>query len=148
MKIKYNNTPSKYELTYIRWVGIHYDRVILKKFFKRFKLVKFLSIFTKKHKTEFSHMCDIIEHYGKVRLINLMNNDEHTSRISHIERLSRTGSIEILTKGLYNEDTYRQITNLPKTDFDLVTKRVEELINIGRGVTTQKDITTDNIPGT
>ena len=92
-------------------------------------------------------MIDIIDHYGRVKIFNLLNNDETTSILSHIERLSRNGSIEILTSGTYNTDTYKQISNLPKSDFDLVARRVQELIKIGQSIYVQNDGLGENLPG-
>ena len=67
--------------------------------------------------------------------------------MGHIERLSRIGSSEILTIGSYTPKTYRIISNLPKKDFDLITKRIEELIKIATNVTTQVEIIGENTPG-
>ena len=147
MKLRFKNKLSRYETLYIKWEGVQYDRKILKKFVIRFRWVKFLSIFSSTYKKELRFMVDIIDHYGRSKIFNLLNNDEETSRLSHIERLSRNGSIEILTSGVYRSDTYKQISNLPKRDFDLVTKRVQELIKIGQSVYVQNDGLGENLPG-
>ncbi|MDA8940738.1 hypothetical protein N9H34_01245 [bacterium] len=147
MKLRFKNKLSKYETLYIKWEGLQYDRKILKKFYKRFIWVKFLSKFSSTYKKELDSMINIIDHYGRVKIFNLLSNDETTSRLSHIERLSRNGSIEILTSGTYNTNTYKQISNLPKSDFDLVTKRVQELIKIGQSVYVQNDGLGENLPG-
>jgi len=44
--------------------------------------------------------------------------------------------------------TFTTISNLPVSDYQLLTKRVEELISLAQNFTTQKDKITDNIPGT
>jgi len=147
MKLKFNNRSSRYETLYIKWEGVQYDRDILKKFVRRFAWVKLLSNFIPKYKRELGFMVDIMDHYGRVKIFNLIGNDEESSRLSHIERLSRNGSIEILTSGTYKSGTYKQISNLPKTDFDLVTKRVQELIRIGQSVYVQNDGLGENLPG-
>jgi len=147
MKLKFNNKLSKYETLHIKWEGIQYDRKILKKFVSRFRWVKFLSKFTSKHKNELHLMVDIVNHYGRVKIYNLLTNDEEISRLSHIERLSRKGSIEILTSGTYKPETYHEISNLPKRDFDLITKRTQELIKIGQSVYVQNDGLGENLPG-
>lgn len=146
MRIRFNNKQSKYELTYLKWEGIHYDRVKLKRFIFRYNLITILSKVFKSYKEELEILNGIIDHYGRSKVFNLINNDDYTSRLAHIERLSRLGSIEILTTGSFNPDTYHQISNLPKTDYDLVSKRIQELIKIGQRVTIQDDIIGENIP--
>lgn len=146
MRIRFNNKQSKYELTYLKWEGIHYDRVKLKRFIFRYNLITILSKVFKSYKEELEILNGIIDHYGRSKVFNLINNDDYTSRLAHIERLSRLGSVEILTTGSFNPDTYHQISNLPKTDYDLVSKRIQELIKIGQRVTIQDDIIGENIP--
>jgi hypothetical protein len=146
MRIRFNNKQSKYELTYLKWEGIHYDRVKLKRFIFRYNLITILSKVFKSYKEELEVLNGIIDHYGRSKVFNLINNDDYTSRLAHIERLSRLGSVEILTTGSFNPDTYHQISNLPKTDYDLVSKRIQELIKIGQRVTIQDDIIGENIP--
>lgn len=146
MGIRFNNKQSKYELTYLKWEGIHYDRTKLKRFTFRYNLITLLSKVFKSYKEELEILNGIIDHYGRSKVFNLINNDDYTSRLAHIERLSRLGSVEILTTGSFNPDTYHQISNLPKTDYDLVSKRIQELIKIGQRVTIQDDIIGENIP--
>jgi hypothetical protein len=146
MRIRFNNKQSKYELTYLKWEGIHYDRIKLKRFIFRYNLITILSKVFKSYKEELEVLNGIIDHYGRSKVFNLINNDDYTSRLAHIERLSRLGSVEILTTGSFNPDTYHQISNLPKTDYDLVSKRIQELIKIGQRVTIQDDIIGENIP--
>jgi hypothetical protein len=146
MRIRFNNKQSKYELTYLKWEGIHYDRIKLKKFIFRYNLITILSKVFKSYKEELEVLNGIIDHYGRSKVFNLINNDDYTSRLAHIERLSRLGSVEILTTGSFNPDTYHQISNLPKTDYDLVSKRIQELIKIGQRVTIQDDVIGENIP--
>jgi len=146
MRIRFNNKQSKYELTYLKWEGIHYDRIKLKKFIFRYNLITILSKVFKSYKEELEVLNGIIDHYGRSKVFNLINNDDYTSRLAHIERLSRLGSVEILTTGSFNPNTYHQISNLPKTDYDLVSKRIQELIKIGQRVTIQDDIIGENIP--
>ncbi len=128
------------------WVDVHYDREKLKRFFNRYNTLKVLSIFFKTHKHELNVFKKIIKRQGEKKLRRLLKNDENTSRICHIERISRIGSSEILTNGTYSPETYRSITNLPKNDYDLITKRIQELISIGQSMYVQNDNFTDTIP--
>ena len=86
--------------------------------------------------------------YDKVKLEKLHNGDEETVRMSIIEKYSRIGSVELLINGVYTKETYTTITNLPIEDFQLVTKRVQELIKIAQSVTTQDDTVSESTPGT
>jgi hypothetical protein len=147
MKLKFNKTPSRYETIFIKWEGIHYNRELLKKFIRRYWFVRFLSVFFRSYRKELMWMNDTIKHYGEERIKNLLKNTEFASKMGHIERLSRIGSSEILTIGSYTPKTYRIISNLPKKDFDLITKRIEELIKIATNVTTQVEIIGENTPG-
>ena len=147
MKLKFNKTPSRYETIFIKWEGIHYNRELLKKFIRRYWFVRFLSVFFRSYRKELMWMNDTIKHYGEERIKNLLKNTEFASKMGHIERLSRIGSSEILTIGSYTTKTYRIISNLPKKDFDLITKRIEELIKIATNVTTQVEIIGENTPG-
>ena len=80
MKLRFKNKLSKYETLYIKWEGVQYDRKILRRFYRRFRWIKFLSIFSTTYKKELYSMIDIIDHYGRVKIFNLLNNDETTSR--------------------------------------------------------------------
>ena len=128
------------------WVDVHYDREKLKRFYNRYNTLKVLSIFFKTYKHELNVFKKIIKRQGEKKLRRLLKNDENTSRICHIERISRIGSSEILTNGTYSPETYRSITNLPKNDYDLITKRIQELISIGQSMYVQNDNFTDTIP--
>lgn len=146
MILNFKNRKSEFELIHIKWVGIQYDRKKLKKFIRRYNILRILSIFSKTHKHELKVFRKIIKRHGEEKLRRLLENDENTSRICHIERISRIGSSEILTIGTYTPETYRLVTNLPKNDYDLVTKRTQELISIGQSMYVQNDNFTDTIP--
>lgn len=147
MNIPYKNYPSKYELQYVKWNGIQFDKERLIKFVKRLKLTYFLS-FIPSFKEEHKILKDILNTYDKVRIDGLLNNDETISRICFIEKWARIASLDILLTNTYSRLTYSTISNLPITDYQLVMKRIEELIECGKNVTYQKDKITDNIPGT
>ena len=78
----------------------------------------------------------------------LLNNDVEISRMCFIEKCARIASVDLLLNGVYSRSTYTTISNLPYTDFQLVMKRTEELIQIGQKITYQKDNITDSTPGT
>tara|TARA_B110000444_G_scaffold260969_1_gene310225 strand:- start:236 stop:661 length:426 start_codon:yes stop_codon:yes gene_type:complete len=139
---------SLYELLYIKWSGIDYDREKLNRFNVNLKVYRFLSIFSSKFKDQYRKLKVIHGMYDKVKLEKLHNGDEETIRMSIIEKYSRIGSVELLINGVYTKETYTTITNLPIEDFQLVTKRVQELIKIAQSVTTQDDTVSESTPGT
>ena len=139
---------SLYELLYIKWSGIDYDREKLNRFILNLKVYRFLSVFSSKFKDRYRKLKVIHGMYDKVKLEKLHNGDEETIRMSVIEKYSRIGSVELLINGVYTKETYTTITNLPIEDFQLVTKRVQELIKIAQSVTTQDDTVSESTPGT
>lgn len=147
MCIKYKSYPSLYESYYIIWNGIDFDKDKLIKFIKRLKWVKFWS-FLPRFKDEYQILKTILNSYDSTKIHGLLNNDEHICRMSTIEKYSRIGAIDIVIHGVYTRDTYRIISNLPKEDYKLVLKRVEELVMIAQKTTIQSDNISDNIPGT
>lgn len=147
MGIKYKSYSSLYESYYLIWNGIDFDKEKLVKFLKRLKWLKLLSIFPR-YKSEYQILQTIFQSYDVNKLQGLLNNDEDIVRISIIEKLSRIGSIDIIVNGVYNRETYRQISNLPLEDYKLVLKRVEELVTLAQKTTIQSDNNTNNLPGT
>jgi hypothetical protein len=147
MYLTYKKYPFKYELQYVKWNGINFDRERLIKFVKRLKLTRFLS-FIPSFNREHSILKEILGSYDLEIIQGLLNNDEKISRMCFIEKWSRIASVDILLTNTYSRSTYSTISNLPYTDFQLIMKRTEELISIGQKITYQKDNITDNIPGT
>ena len=72
---------SLYELLYIKWSGIDYDREKLNRFMLNLKVYKFLSIFTPKFKDRYQKLVEIRGIYNKEKLEKLLNGDEDASRI-------------------------------------------------------------------
>ena len=147
MTIPYKNYPSKYELQYVKWNGIQFDKEKLIKFVKRLNLTYFLS-FLPSFRQEHKILDEILNSYDRVRIDGLLNNDETISRLCFIEKWARIASVDILLTNSYSRLTYSTISNLPISDYQLVMKRIEELIENGKNITYQKDKITDNIPGT
>lgn len=146
MNLTYKKYPSKYELQYVKWNGINFDRERLIKFIKRLRLTYFLS-FIPYYRQEHQMLNEILNTYNSDTIQGLLNNDETISRMCFIEKWSRIASVDLLLNGSYSRTTYTTISNLPYKDFQLVMKRTEELILLGQKITYQKDNITDNIPG-
>jgi hypothetical protein len=146
MNVTYKNYPSKYELQYVKWNGINFDRERLIKFVKRLRLTYFLS-FIPYYRREHQILTEILNTYDKFRIEGLLNGDENILRICLIEKWARIAAVDILLTNTYSRLTYTTISNLPIKDFQLLSKRVEEMVEAGRNITFQSDNITDNIPG-
>lgn len=146
MKFNYKNFLSEYELKYIVWSGIEYDKEKLINFFDRLNQLK------KNPKTndsieEISIMENILKKQNKENLQKLLNNDFDYSRWATIEKFSRKAAIEILLEGRYSKETFSNISNLPVVDFKLIMKRTKELIKTINDTVTESEMDTNKIPG-
>lgn len=146
MNLTCKNYPSKYELQYVKWNGINFDREKLIKFIKRLKLTYFLS-FIPYYRKEHQILNEILNLYDQVRIKGLLNGDENIVRMCFIEKWARIAAVDILLTNTYSRLTYTTISNLPIKDFQLLSRRVEELVSAGRNLTYQSNIITDNTPG-
>jgi hypothetical protein len=147
MNLTYKNYPSKYELQYVKWNGINFDRERLVKFIKRLRLTYFLS-FIPYYRKEHQILTQILNTYDKVRIEGMLNGDENILRMCLIEKWARIAAVDILLTNTYSRLTYTTISNLPIKDFQLLSKRVEEMVKAGRNLTFQSDNSSNNIPGT
>jgi hypothetical protein len=147
MDINYKNFPSKYELYYIKWNGIGFDKDKLISFMKRIKWLKFLSFFSSSKREELRILLEIYNQYNENTLRGILNNDETISRWALIEKWARIAAIDILLTNTYSRGTFTIISNLPIKDYQLVMKRIEEMVKLHREVTHQSDIISNDIPG-
>jgi hypothetical protein len=148
MDLKYKKHTSQYELEYLVWSGIEFDREKLIKFIKRFKLLRFLSFFSKSRKQEYEIYKSILDSHNPQTIQGLLKNDEHICRLSVIEKWSRIGAIEIVVGGTFSKNTYETVSNLPISDYQQFTKRVQELISLSNNFTSQDYNSKTELPGT
>lgn len=148
MNLKYKDFSCKYELYYLKWNGINFDKEKLIKFIRRVKWLKILSIFSQSKKEELKILDEIYSSYDETILLGLLNNDPIISRNALIEKWSRIGAIDLLLTNVFSRVTYTTISNFPIQDYQLVMKRIDELVKIGRNITYQSDNITNNLPGT
>ncbi len=146
MNLTYKNYPSKYELQYVKWNGINFDRERLIKFMKRLRLTYFLS-FIPYYRREHQMLTEILDSYDKDRIEGLLNGNEDVLKRCLIEKWARIAAVDILLTNTYSRLTFTTISNLPIKDYQLLMKRVEEMVTAGRNITFQSDNVTDNIPG-
>ena len=147
MNLTYKKYPSKYELQYVKWNGINFDRERLIKFVKRLKLTYFLS-FIPYYRREHKMLKEILDTYDKDRIKGLLSGDQDVLRRCLIEKWARIAATDILLTNTYARPTYTTIVNLPIKDYQLLMKRVEEIVTSGQKFTYQSNIITDNTPGT
>jgi hypothetical protein len=147
MNLTYKKYPSKYELEYVKWNGINFDRERLIKFVKRLKLTYFLS-FIPYYRREHQMLTEILDSYDKDRIEGLLNGNQEVLKRCLIEKWARIASTDILLTNTYSRLTFTTISNLPIKDYQLLMKRVEEMVESGRNLTYQSNKITDNTPGT
>ena len=126
-----------YELCFFKWKSISYDIEVLNTFMRRYKLYKFLNTYTPFFKNKFTLFDSILEYYNKENILLLYNRDEKALKMALVEKWARKGALEVLINGKFSIQTYQTISNLPVLDFNLILKRTNELVNIGRGVVIQ-----------
>jgi len=147
MDLTYKKYPTKYELQYVKWNGINFDRERLIKFIKRLRLTYFL-YFIPYYRKEHQILTEILNTYDKVRIEGMLNGDENILRMCLIEKWARIAAVDILLTNTYSRLTYTTISNLPIKDFQLISKRVEEMVTAARNITFQSDNSSNNIHGT
>jgi hypothetical protein len=148
MKLNYKPYPSEYELKYIIWTGLDYDRNKLIQFVDYYNSVLIESEIDDVKKDELSILDNILSEYDTDKLEKLLQNDETVSKIALIEKLARTAALEKLLNKIYSKDTYSIISNLPLSDYQLTIKRINELIDIVNSTTYQTEEYPKHLPST
>jgi hypothetical protein len=127
-----------YEEKYTKWFDIHYNREKLVLFFEKIEQLP--------ESEELSILLKILDEHNSDKLKELLNGDETSVRLALIEKWAREASLDILYDGRYSKETLRFILNLPKQDYQLLLKRIEEIVNSVRDISIQSDTLTDSIP--
>jgi len=147
MNLSYKPFPSKYDLFYIKWSNIDHDKDKLIQLIKRIKKLKILSFFSKNCKEEYEILIELINSFNQKTIRGILDNDENISRLSIIEKWARIGAIEIVTTNTFSKETYSIISHLPIKDYQLFSKRIQELISLAKNLTNQEDTVSNNTPG-
>jgi hypothetical protein len=147
MNLNYKPFPSKYELFYIKWSGVDHDKNKLISLVKRIKKLKFLSFFSKNAKEEYNILVELFENLNQETTEGILKNHDNISRLSIIEKWARIGAIEIVTTNTFSKETYSVISHLPIKDYQLFSKRIQELISLAKNLTNQEDIISNSTPG-
>lgn len=131
--------PSLYDLFYIKWSNIKYDREKCIEFIKEYNSIKDKNIKLIYNK--------IIDNIGEEYIHKLLEGDYETCRLAEIEKWSRNAVAELLTIGQYTSDTFKIISNLPVDDYILILKRTKELYDIYVNIRIESETKESKIPG-
>lgn len=138
-----NDSPSEYEERYVRWVSIGYDKTRLSELLYELKYLKEQNTWPER----IALLEDILSHHDPEHLLNLLNNDMQTHRFAIIEKWARLAAMEILIYDKYSIETLNTVTQFPLADYQLFVKRVYELTELIRGITTQATTLASGVAG-
>jgi hypothetical protein len=128
-----NDQPSEYEERYVRWVSIGYDKKKLSELLYELKYLR--------EKDEWPErqlfLESLLAEHEYEHLVNLLTNDPQTARFATIEKWARQAAMEILIFDKYSIETLNTATQFPLADYQLFVKRVYEITNMIRDITTQ-----------
>lgn len=139
-------SKTYYELNFIVWNDISYNRKKLLKFYRRLELCKLLS-FIPRYSDEYKILIKIRSQQNQEKIERLYNNEEKAVREAIIENLSRKAATELIIDNRWSKKTYNKISNLPLSDFKIALTRIEELIENAKNVTNQSNKISDDIAG-
>jgi hypothetical protein len=139
-----NHNPSEYEEKYIRWVSIGYDKDKLKDLLYELQYHKEQEIQDEKR---IEILEEILGQYDVEHLSNLLKNEPNTVRLAMIEKYARIAAMEMLIEGKYTIETLNTITQFPLGDYQLIVKRIQELVALISDITAQSSTLIDGMPG-
>jgi hypothetical protein len=135
-------SSSEYELRYVTYASIGYDRATLGGFLQS------LIHWRKEPQTT---ECKILEaiwaDQDQEFIERWLRGDPHADRMANIEKWARQAAGEMLLDGKYSLDTFLVISQFPLADYGLVVKRVQELVHLVADVTTQSERPGAGMPG-
>lgn len=146
MVLKNSSSPCEYELKYVLWSGIEYDRDKLVKFIERYEHL--LKSKKSNHTTaELAILDSILEEHNTANLQKLLDNEPQYSRWAKIEKFARLATVELMLKGKYSKKTFTVISNLPLEDYKLIVRRAKELMKTINETTAEVEANLSTIPG-
>jgi len=138
-----NENPSEYEERYIRWVSVGHDKKKLSELLYEIKYLKEEKAWPER----IAFLESILAEHDSQQLYNLLTNDPQTARFATIEKWARQAAMEVLIFERYGIDTLNTITQFPLADYQLVVKRVQEIVNMVTDISTQSAALASGIPG-
>lgn len=137
--MKFKIQASLFNLLYIKWSNIKYDRDKCIDFINEYNNIK-----DKNAKIVYEK---IIQDIGSQHITKLLEGDYETCRLAEIEKWSRNAVAELLTIGQYTTDTFKIISNFPIDDYMLILKRTKELYDIYVNLKIESETKESKIPG-
>lgn len=128
-----NEKPSEYEEKYVRFASINFDKQALVELLYELKYLKENDEWPERQ--EF--LQGILNKHDPEHLYNLLTNEPTTVRFAAIEKWARRAAMEVLIFDKYSIETLNTITQFPLSDYQLVVKRVQEIVATIRDITTQ-----------
>lgn len=138
-----NANPSDYEEKYVRWVSIGYDKKALSELLYELKYLRENEEWPERQ----AFLESILEEHDEEHLINILTSEPQTSRMIAIEKYARQAALEVLIFDRYSIDTLNIITQFPLADYQLIVKRVHEIVALIRDVTTQASALAEGVAG-
>ena len=138
-----NDTTSTYEDEYVKYVNIHFDKKALSELLYELKYLQENEEWPERQ--EF--LKKILDKHDPNYLFNLLVNEPNVDRSATLERWSRRAAMEVITFGKYDIDTLNVISKFPMEDYQLVIKRINEIIYIYNDVTKQSVMNISGLAG-
>jgi hypothetical protein len=139
-----NEYPSEYEDKYSRWAAISYDKKILLDLLYELKFQKEQE---EPDQRRIKFLEGILSDHDIDNLFLLLVNDERAVRFALIEKWARIGAMEILINNKYSITTLNTITQFPLADYQLIVKRIQELVSLIQDITNQATTITSGVAG-
>lgn len=143
MTLPRNVESSLYEVLYVEWGAVHYDKDELQRFLDRYHTLKN----TGTEPEELQKLEKVIELRKIDHLVRLASGDEEASKWAFREKLAREGASDLLLTNVFSRETLKKITQIPSEDIPLVLKRIREVMGAVRKMTVQEDALDNSIPG-
>ena len=109
--------------------------------------LKFLKEQEDKDEARIVFLQSLLQEHDMSQLHSLLMNDETTVRFALIEKYARIGAMEMLIDGKYTIDTLNTITQFPLADYQLIVKRIQELVALISDITTQASSMASGVAG-
>jgi hypothetical protein len=138
-----NENPSEYEEKYVRFSNIHFDKKSLAELLYELKYLRENDEWPERQQ----FLQEILDRHDPEHLYNLLVNEPQTARFATIEKWARIAAMEILIFDKYSVDTLNIITQFPLSDYQLVVKRVHEIVVMIRDITTQATSLASGVAG-
>lgn len=136
------DSVSPYELRYVTYASIGYDKVALSQFLRTLAHWRHTPN-TIEGKTLEAIWADQDQEF----IARWLSGDPQADRMANIEKWARKAAGEMLLDGKYSLDTFLVISQFPLADYGLVVKRVQELVHLVADVTTQSERPGAGMPG-